>query len=144
MDRQEYKNKANNLLAQPAYRPIPKDPTNKIKAELISILRKVKKETGLENSTYKYMYPMGCSTPKFYGLPRIHKPDTPLRPIMSSTGSVTYGVAKVLTKILISLVGKFPHHIHSTQDFVEHANKVTLQSGDCLCSYDVTTFFTSV
>ena len=53
MDRQEYINKANNLLAQPACRPIPKDPTNKIKAKLISILRKVKKDTSLENGTYK-------------------------------------------------------------------------------------------
>ena len=29
MDRQEYINKSYNLLAQPAYRPISKDPTNK-------------------------------------------------------------------------------------------------------------------
>ena len=38
--------------------------------------------------------------PKFYGLPKIHNPDTPLRPIVSSCGSVTYGVAKELAKIL--------------------------------------------
>ena len=30
------------------------------------------------------MYPTGCVPPKFYGLPKIHKPDTPLRPIVSS------------------------------------------------------------
>ena len=46
------------------------------------------------------MYPTGCVPPKFYGLPKIHKPDTPLRPIVSSCGSVTYGVAKELAKIL--------------------------------------------
>ena len=45
MDRQDYINKSNNLLAQPAYRPIPRDPTNKIKAKLITILRKVKNQT---------------------------------------------------------------------------------------------------
>ena len=78
MDIQESIDKANNLLAQPAYRPIPKDSTNKIKAkQLISKLRKVKKERGLDDSTYKYMYPMGCNAPKIYWLPKIHKPDTP-------------------------------------------------------------------
>ena len=82
--------------------------------------------------------------PKFYGLPKIHKPDTPLRPIVSSRGLVTYGVAKVLHKILKPLVGRSPHHIHSTQDFVEQANKVTLLPGECLSSYDVTALFTSV
>ena len=144
MDRQEHINKSNNLLAQPAYRPIPKYPTKKIKAKLISILRKVKKETELDNNTYKYMYPIRCNVSKFYGLPMIHKPDTPLRPTVSSRGSVTYGVAKVLTKILKPLVGKSPHHIHSTYNFVEQANNVTLLPGECLSSYDVTALFTSV
>ena len=41
------------------------------------MLRKVKNQTGLDNNIYKAMYPMGCSVPKFYGLPEIHKPDTP-------------------------------------------------------------------
>ena len=90
------------------------------------------------------MYPMGCSAPKFYGLPKIHKPDIPLRPIVFSRGLVTYGVAKVLTKIFKALVGNFPHHIHSTQDFVEQANKVPLLPGECLSCYDITALFTSV
>ena len=90
------------------------------------------------------MYPTGCVPPKFYGLPKIHKPDTPLRPIVSSCGSVTYGVAKELAKILKPLVGKSPHHINSTQDFVEQAKHFKLESGECLSSYDVSALFTSV
>ena len=82
--------------------------------------------------------------PKFYGLPKIHKLDTPLRPIVSSCGSVTYGMAKELAKILKPLVGKYPHHIHSTQGFVEQGTHITLASGECLSSYDVSALFTSV
>ena len=87
---------------------------------------------------------MGCTSPKFYGLSKIHKPNTPLRPIVSSRGSVTFEVAKVLAKILKPLVGKSPHHIQSTKDFVDRVSKVTLQPGGYLCSYDVTALFTSV
>ena len=90
------------------------------------------------------MYPTGCVPPKFYGLPKIHKPDIPLRPIVSSCGSVTYGVAKELAKILKPLVGKSPHHINSTQDFVEQVKHITLAPGECLWSYDVSSLFTSV
>ena len=90
------------------------------------------------------MYPTACVPPKFYGLPKIHKPDTPLRPIVSSCGSVTYGVAKEFAKILKPLVGKSPHHINSTQDFVEQAKHITLAPGECLSSYDVSVLFTSV
>ena len=90
------------------------------------------------------MYPMGCGAPKFYGLPMIHKQDTPQMPIVSSCGSVTYGVAKKLTKILKPLVGKSPDHINSTQDLVEQVKNVTLLPGECLSSYYVSALFTSV
>ena len=145
MDRQDYINKSNNLLSQPAYRPIPRDPTNKIKAILITILKKVKNQTGLDSNTYKAMYPMGCSaSTNSMGSPRSTSQTPPQAYSAQTCGSVTYGVAKVLTKILKPLVGKSSHHIHSTQDFVEQANKVALMPGECLSSYDVTALFTSV
>ena len=79
MDREYYVNKSNSLLAQPAYRPIPKDTTNKIKAKLITILRKFKNETGLDNNTYKYMYPVGCSAIKFLWASQDPQAGHPLR-----------------------------------------------------------------
>ena len=90
------------------------------------------------------MYPTGCVPLKFYGLPKIHKPDTPLRPIVSSCGSVTYGVVKELAKILKPLDGKSPHHINSTQDFVEQVKHITLAPRVCPSSYDVSALCTSV
>ena len=63
---------------------------------------------------------------------------------MYSCGSVTYGVAKELAKILKPLVGKSPHHINSTQDFVEQVRHITLVQGECLSSYDVSALFTSL
>ena len=119
-------------------------PNQYYKNKLINILKRVKSQTGLNNQSYKAMYPTGCVSPKFYGLPKIHKPDTPLRPIVCSCGSVTYGVAKELAKILKPLVGKSPYHINSTQDFTEQVRHITLVPGECLSSYDVSALFTSV
>ena len=144
MDREDYNNKAQELLNSPAYRSLPRDPTSKIKAQLITKLRKIKKDRNLDEGMYGAMYPTSCTPSKFYGLPKIHKTDNPLRPIVSSRGSVTYGVAKVISKVLKPLVGKFPHHIQSTRDFVSKAKGLTLQTGECLSSYDVTSLSTSV
>ena len=80
----------------------------------------------------------------FYGLPKIHKTGTPLRPIVSSRGSVTYGMAKVIAKIPKPLVGELPHHIQSTSDFVNKVREITLLPGECPTSYAVTALFTSV
>ena len=54
---------------------------------------------------------------------------------------VLYRVAKELTKILKPLVGKSPHHINSTHDFVEQVKQFTLTPKECLSSYDVSALF---
>ena len=87
MDKEDYIKKPEVLLAQPAYRTINSDPTNKIKAKLITKLRKIKKDTSLDKGMYKLMYPTSNVPPMFYGLPKIHKSSIPLRPIVSSRGS---------------------------------------------------------
>ena len=46
--------------------------------------------------------------------------------------------------MLKPLVGKCPHQIQGTSDFLNRARGLTLQPGECLTSYDVTSLFTSV
>ena len=108
MDRKEYMDKVEGLLTQLAYKTITTDPTNKLKAKLIQKLKRFKRETNMGEGMYKTMYPTGCTAQKCYGLTKIHKTGTPLRSIVSSRGSVTYGVAKVIAKVLKPLVGKLP------------------------------------
>ena len=90
------------------------------------------------------MYPTAAVPPKFYGLPKIHKRGIPLRPIVSSRGSISYEVAKELARILKPLVGSSPHHIKNTGGFLEHVKHVTLQANETITSYDVSALFTSV
>ena len=90
------------------------------------------------------MYPTGAVPPKFYGLPKIHKRDIPLRPIVSSRGSTSYEVAKELARILRPLVGSSPHHIKNTGDFIEQIKGITFQANECITSNDVSALFTSV
>ena len=145
MDRQDYIRKSKVLLEiSNTYRPIPTDPTNKHKARLISVLKKVKVEIGMGEMTYKKMYPTGASSPKSYGLPKIHKKDIPLRSIVSSRGSVRYGVAKELARILKPLVGRAIHHVRNTKEFADQINNTKLEVEDCIISYYVTALFAAV
>ena len=89
------------------------------------------------------MYPTDCTSPKFYGMHKIHKTGTPSG-LFIKQGSGTYGVSEVLAKVLRPLVGKAMHHIQSTKNFVNRVSKVTPLPGECLYSYDVTALFTSV
>ena len=143
IDKDEYIKKAEELLKENTYKKIAEDPTPKQKNKLINILRNIKAEEGLKE-VYRRLYPTGAGSPKFYGLPKIHKSGIPLRPIISSIGTVTYNTAKELARILKPLVGLPNHHVHNTMDFVEQIKEVKLKKEESMLSYDVTTLFTSV
>ena len=145
IDRKDYIRKARNLLEDTTtYRPIQSDPTNEHKPKLINSLKNKKAETGMNDNIYRRMYPTGASSPKFYGLPKIHKKDIPLRPIVSSIGSVTYGMAKELARILKPLVGWSIHHVNNTKEFADKIRNTKLEEGVCITSYDVTALFPAV
>ena len=144
MDKAEYHKKAEELLNTRTYKKISEDPTKKQKNKLISILKNIKTEGGLNEETFKRLYPTAAVPSKFYGLPKIHKPGIPLRPIVSSIGAATYNTAKELAKILKPLVGMSAHHVQNTRDCVEQIKDVRLKQGECIISYDVTALFTSM
>ena len=144
MDREDYKKKSEELLSQSTYRVLPSDPPTKQKNKLIALLKTIKAEGGISDNIYKRLYPKGASTPKYYGLPKVHKEGVPPRPIISSRGTVTYESAKELSTILKPLVGRSPHHVHNTQDFIQSIKGIQLQENDCIMSYDVNSLFTSI
>ena len=145
IDKKDYILKMNQLLEDKnTYRLLKMDPTNKHKNRLINILRRIKAEGRLEEGTYKKMYPTGASSPKLYGLPKIHKKDIPLRPIVSSQGSVSYGVAKELARILKPLTGNNNHQVLNSKEFADDIKKIKLEEGECIMSYDVAALFTSI
>ena len=144
VDREEYIHKSEELLHQPNYMILQSDPTNKYKNKLISLLMSIKAEGGMDDNTYRKPYPIGAGAPKYYGLPKVHKPGMPLRPIISSIGSVTHATAKELSRILKPLVGKSSHHVKNNMDFIESLEGIQLQPEECMVSFDVEALCTSV
>ena len=144
IDTEEYKKKAQELLQQPTNQLIPTDPTSKYKNKLINMLMSIKAEGGITEAVYKNLYPTGAGSPKFYGLPKIHKEGVPLRPIVSSIGAVTYHTSNELSRIIKPLVGKSPYHIQNSKDFIQQIQGIQLQPNQCMVSFDVKALFTSV
>ena len=144
MDKEDYVQKEKELLDQPTYRTITNDPTTKYKNKLVNLLKAIKTEGEIDEALYRRLYPTGAGSPKFYGLPKIHKEGIPLRPIVSSIGAASYETAKELAKILKPLVGKSIYHVHNTQDFIQQIKDIKLQEDQCMVSFGVKALFTSV
>ena len=145
MDQEDYTNKALTLLQDTnTYKVLPKDPTSQLKNKLISLLKDIKQTGGLSTNKCKQLYPTSVVPPNFMAFPKFHKTGTPLRPIVSSRGSITYGVAKELAHIIKPLVGQSPHHLKNTQHFIQQLQGKRLELGEVITSFDVKALFTSV
>ena len=140
----DYLKKAEDLLNQNTYRALTSDPTMRLKNKMINLLKTIRSKGGLSEEMYRRLYPTGAGSPKFYGLPKIHKPGMPIRPIVSSIGGVTYQTYKEVARNLKPLVGKSEHHVKNTQDFIESIKGIHLSEDQCMVSYDVKALFTSV
>ena len=136
VDREDYTAESEELLHQPNYKILQTDPTNKYKNKLISLLKSIKAEGGMDDNTYRRLYPTGVVSPKYYGLPKVHKPGMPLRPIISSIGSVTHSTAKELARILKPLVGKSSHHVKNNMGFIQSIEDIQLKPEEYMMSFD--------
>ena len=88
--------------------------------------------------------PSDATIARFYGLPKIHKPSIPLRPIVSPPGSSTYELSKHLADILQPLNKNSPHSIANANEFLQHIKDLSIEPDEPLVSFDVVSLFTSI
>ena len=74
LDQQDYNNKAQALLQDTnTYKVLPKDPTPKLKNNLITLLKSIKQTGGLSTQKYKQLYPTSAVPPNFMAYPKYTK-----------------------------------------------------------------------
>lgn len=103
MDRETYNNKVEELLNTETYKSLgidPTDDTRKSLAGIISSLVDTTNEKKLAEFLNKLRYGSNFSCPELFCLPKIHKENVPLRPVVSSCNSVTRELCVYLTNIL--------------------------------------------
>ena len=101
------------------YKKLERD-TNKVyKSKLANTMKEWKRTKTITDALYYRINPTSEAVPKFYGLPKVHKNNIPLRPILSSIGSITFKTAQFLASILSPLVGKTVHFVKNSTQFVK-------------------------
>ena len=65
------------------YQLLKNDPTTKIKTKSLKQLKVLKNNVFIDNKLYYYLKPTDLPVPRFYGQPKIHKPEVPVHPIAS-------------------------------------------------------------
>ena len=91
MDKTSYNTKVASMLSDTStYKPLPKDPTPALQRKMKSLLLSLHKSGHLPVYQYNKLHDSADHIPLLYSLPKTHKPDVPLMPIVSFVSSPTY------------------------------------------------------
>ena len=127
MDNTDYNDKVDTLVNDKhTYELLKRDPTPSLQRKINSKIFSMRKANMINLQTY---YRLRCSVaqqPKLYRLPKLHKPQIPMRPIVSFCGSPTYELSKHLTTALQPLTNKSQHKLQSTENFIDAIKTVQI------------------
>lgn len=118
MVRQNYECKIRLLLEDSnTHKKLPKDPSQCLERKMNAMLLELGKKGSLSEQLYIRLRSSAGCTPLLYALPKIHKPDIPLRPIASFVQSPSYQLSRHLAHILSPLVGNTDSHVTNSSEF---------------------------
>ena len=145
MDPTDYHDKMSELVNdKQTYEELKRDPTPALQRKLNSKLLKLKKTDAIDIRLY---YRLRCPVPqppKLNGLPKLPKPNIPMRPIVLFCGSPTYQLSKYLTTVLQPLTDQSRHKPQSTENFIDAIKTAQIPDDHRLASFDVKSLFTSI
>ena len=124
-----------------------KDDSKILFDRLRTVLRSLADRGFIEKSEVASLLPRCGVVPRLYGLPKVHKTDVPLRPILSMNGSTQHLVAKWLVDVLQPVRSHFCRHtVKDSFEFVNSLRAVDVKNGTpyVFASFDVVSLFTSV
>ncbi|CAF3761680.1 unnamed protein product [Rotaria socialis] len=145
MNRQDYVNKMLTILNDSTkFSFLLEDPTIKREKLLNDLLKRLYNEHCITDQFHSIAGATGSYPGRLYGLPKIHKENVPLRPVLSSIGTFNYGLAKALSQILSTIIEK-KNMIRDSFDFVKEVRTLSKDfSKHRMVSFDVSSLYTNV
>ena len=132
------------LLDQDDYKIIKRNPMNKLVSTIKKALVNILQSNNITPELANRLIHKNPTLLQIYGLPKIHKKEVSLKPIVCTIGSATYNLAKELNRILSPLVGRTDSFVNNSFHFVNIISRIHLEDNDLLVSFDVKSLFTRV
>ena len=128
------------------YKVMTYDPTPHIAYDVRTLIQYMHTFHYIDDVTKNFLMPhTPPRTPLFYGLPKVHKKDIPLRPIVSGCDSPTDNLSRYITHFIQPLVTHLPSYIKDTKHFLRIIHDTpTLPPDAFLVTADVSSLYTNI
>ncbi|XP_070555267.1 uncharacterized protein [Ptychodera flava] len=146
MNKSHYVSEAEKILNNPKhYKQLRSDPTNRINKIIRVAIEEEYKEGNICKDTRDYLICTNQNPGKFYMLPKIHKPDIPFRPMVSTINHPTQKISEYVDHYLQPLVSTPPSYIKDTTHFLQRIQNLgQVPKGSILATFDVTSLYTNI
>jgi hypothetical protein len=129
--------------ALPAAKNIYKE-TTRCEDAVRTLTNELKSNEIISEHLSKELNPTGSRPGIMYGLPKVHKPNSPLRPIISAIGTHSYKLAKFLLPLLRPFSTN-TFTINDTFTFVKELCELKINTNYVImASFDVKSLFTNI
>ena len=133
MDTNTYHAKMSSLVENGPYQLLNKDPTDRLTRKLSENLLTLKRSGHLTEAVYNKIRPRHKQPPRIYGLPKIHKANEPLRPIVSCVNTFAYDLSAYLANILSPSTGSSDLTVNNLAHFVSTISSETILDNEIMC-----------
>lgn len=144
MDRMDYSEKLERITSGGEFIELKKDITEAEGRKLCKLLMECEKKGELERFRRLNLTVKALRCPVMFGLPKLHKPGIPLRPIVSYVDSPTYLISKELARILRPIHGNSQSNIKDSGDMCDFLYCLNVPDHYLFVSYDVVNLFGSI
>lgn len=120
------------------------DPTDYLQRRNAFLVSKLYKQKFISLFDKKRLTSYTSIAPRIYGQLKYHKPDLPVRPIVSTIKSPAYALSRYLATVLRQAFIKPKYNIKNSTQFVRKARKIRVSEGNILVSFDVVNCFGTI
>ena len=147
MNTQDYRMKLEDILGDTSkFQEVERDEDALLRSlqdKLNNFLRDLKKQDKISEQDYLRCYTSGTSLGAMYGLAKTHKPDIPLRPIVSAYNTPNYNIGKFVLP-MISHLSTNQYVLRNSYEFTHQIGELQGASDAHMCSFDIKSLYTNV
>jgi hypothetical protein len=145
MDTQWYQQECEKQLTNTNfYERLEEDPTELYAMQLQKKINRWKNKKWITTKIAAKLLPPEPKPGHFYGLPKIHKEGTPLRPIIPQCRALTTPLARYVDHVLQPIVQQLPSYIKDTNHHLEDLSDVNIPDNALLVTLDVKSLYTNI
>jgi len=149
MNRTDYEDKVNIQLTDTnIYTQIHRDDTKDIKINADTLILKLYEKNIISKKQKNYLTNFEPKCPTFYGIPKIHKENIPLRPIVSQINGPTSKINEIVDYFLSFAEKSIPDLLQDTTAYLnllnKYQNEIDINENTYLITMDVVSLYTNI